>query len=295
MAKIVYRLKGHESFVPREGWITKGLIAVKNNPLVFGDKFGADTLGVGTNMAKSIRYWLRTAGLTKDIQRTGTVLTPLGELVHEHDPYLEKEFTLWILHANIATNFAQATSWNVFFNDFDMNVWKREEMAAVMEDYIIQRTGDPNPSERSVRDDCNAILSMYSIIDNNREDPEDSNGSPFSTLGLIHKNGQQYERVSKSFEQIGIYPVLYIIADLIAKNQFLAIDEIVNGYNMPGKLFSLNRIQVNNALDALESCGKVSVNRTAGLDVVYPGSIVSSIDVISEYYSAKLSNGDYIL
>ena len=219
MAKIIYRLKGHESFVPRDGWITKGLIAVHNDPLVFGDKFSADTLGVGTNMAKSIRYWLRTSGLTKEVQRTGTVLTPLGELIYAHDPYLEKEFTLWILHVNIARNFAQATSWNVFFNDFDMNTWKREEMTAVMEEYIIQRTGDPTPSERSIHDDCNAILAMYSDSENDRDDPEDYKGSPFSTLGLIHKNRQHYEREAKSFDEIGIYPVLYTIANNLTEQR----------------------------------------------------------------------------
>lgn len=42
MGKIAYRLKGHESFVPREGWITKGLIAVNNDPAIFADNYAAD-------------------------------------------------------------------------------------------------------------------------------------------------------------------------------------------------------------------------------------------------------------
>lgn len=36
---------------------TKGLNAVHENPTVFSENSGADALGVGTNMAKSIRYW----------------------------------------------------------------------------------------------------------------------------------------------------------------------------------------------------------------------------------------------
>ena len=184
MGKIAYRLKGHESFIPREGWITKGLIAVNNDPAIFADNYAADKLGVGTNMAKSIRYWLRTSGLTKDVQKVGTVLTKLGELIINQDLYLEKHFTLWILHANIARNFAQATSWNVFFNDFDLNRWKRDEMLSIMEEYIVQKTGDPALSERSLRDDCSGILSMYTINENDSSDPEDGKGNVFNTLGL---------------------------------------------------------------------------------------------------------------
>ena len=53
MDKKDYRLKGHESFTLREGWLTKGLNAVHENPRVFSESSGADALGVGTNMAKS--------------------------------------------------------------------------------------------------------------------------------------------------------------------------------------------------------------------------------------------------
>ena len=84
-----YRFKGHESFILREGWLNKGLTEVKSNPKVFTEFYGADALGVGPNMAKSIRYWLKTAGLTKDDKSIGGVcLTPLGELVYEKDPYI---------------------------------------------------------------------------------------------------------------------------------------------------------------------------------------------------------------
>ena len=66
MALAKYRLKGHESFILREGWITKALFAIDRDPLLFTVSAGADALGVGTNMAKSIRYWMRTAGLTDE-------------------------------------------------------------------------------------------------------------------------------------------------------------------------------------------------------------------------------------
>ena len=50
------KLKGHETFALREGWLNKGLAKVDANPKVFSENYGADALGVGSNMAKAIRY-----------------------------------------------------------------------------------------------------------------------------------------------------------------------------------------------------------------------------------------------
>lgn len=295
MGKVSYRLKGHESFVPREGWITKGLRAAKEDPTIISSNYAADVMGVGTNMAKSIRFWLRTAGLTRDVQKVGTVLTPLGTLVLDQDPYLEKDFTLWILHANIVRNFAQATTWNVFFNDFDLNSWKRDEMCQLMEEYIIERTGDTALSSRSIKDDCNAILAMYTAEDAETSDPEESKRSPFTSLGLIKKTGSYYTRCSRSYSQVGMYPVLYMIANDLNHDGFLSIDHILSADNMPGKVFFMNRIQLNNALDALASAGFITVNRTAGLDMVYPVAEISSEEAVSVFYSNNCADGDYII
>ena len=45
------RLKGHEKFHLREGWIAKGLYGVSANPRVFSGSDGTDQLGVGTNIS----------------------------------------------------------------------------------------------------------------------------------------------------------------------------------------------------------------------------------------------------
>lgn len=81
------RLKGHETFILREGWLAKGLKAVSDNPKVFSEYAGADALGVGTNMAKAIRYWLRAGGVTAESK--GEVrLSAMGRLIKEYVPTL---------------------------------------------------------------------------------------------------------------------------------------------------------------------------------------------------------------
>lgn len=44
------KLKGHETFALREGWLNKGLAKVDANPKVFSENYGADALGVGSNI-----------------------------------------------------------------------------------------------------------------------------------------------------------------------------------------------------------------------------------------------------
>ena len=173
MDKKDYRLKGHESFTLREGWLTKGLNAVHENPTVFSENSGADALGVGTNMAKSIRYWLRTAELTEEHQREGVTLTEYGDLIFRKDPYFEDIFSLWVIHANISRNFKLATSWNIFFNNIDVTSFKREELISMMTENIINITGDTTPPERSITDDCAAILQMYTENGDAASDPEE--------------------------------------------------------------------------------------------------------------------------
>lgn len=90
MTKIKYRFKGHESFILREGWLNKGMREVRNDPFVFSQNYGADVLGVGPNMAKAIRYWMRTCGLLDERGKQGVFLSKLGEQIWEYDKYLRE-------------------------------------------------------------------------------------------------------------------------------------------------------------------------------------------------------------
>ena len=64
----------------------------------------------------------------------------------------------------------------------------------------------------------------------------------------------------------------------------IPIDEIVDASDMPGKILNLNRVAVNDYLDLLQNEGYLIVNRTAGLDMVYPDKLISPIEAIKEHY-----------
>lgn len=285
MNKRDYRLKGHESFVLREGWLTKGLKAVHDNPRVFSENSGADALGVGTNMAKSIRYWLRTAELTEESQREGVKLTECGNLIFKNDPYFEDIFSLWVVHANICRNFKLATSWNIFFNNIDVTFFKRDELIHMMTENIINITGDTTAPARSITDDCAAILHMYTENGDTSPDPEEKKTSPFAVLGFLNRiDANTFERQHPAMDTIDPLLILYMITDKLDKEGVLFIDDIVSGDNMPGKVFNLNRVIVNEYLDQLQNKGYICVNRTAGLDVVYPVGNSTAYATLQEHY-----------
>ncbi len=278
-----YRLKAYETFTIREGWLAKALRAL-HDPKVFQVNYGADALGVGTNMAKSIRYWTRCCGLTEERSNKGTFLTELGQIIYTEDPYVENPFTLFILHCNIARNFEQATSWSVFFNDFDITSFTKSELNSAMMDLLLERTGEGKLPEKSVNEDCGSILSMYCAKETEVKDPEDNKTCPFTSLGLISRNGAVFEKSQPFSTKLTSDVVLYLISDRLAEEGSLQIDDIVDGIDMPGKILNLSRIKVNAYLDELEKQGFVTVNRTAGLDIVYPKNLIDCSDIVRNHY-----------
>ena len=144
-------LKGNGSFYIREGWLTKGLVEIAKNPELFSKKNneGADALGVGSAMSKSIRYWLLTAGLiVKDSKlspleyenKKGHFISKTGKYILDNDRYIENKDTLWIIHYNIASNYREATVWNLFFNIVGEERFNRRELESMMENELYKRT-----------------------------------------------------------------------------------------------------------------------------------------------------------
>ena len=273
------RIKGHEKFPLREGWLTKGLFAVNEKGVkLFNDSDATDILGVGTNMVKSIRYWMQAFQL---VERRGNTeeLTELAKTILEKDPYFEKDSTLWILHSNIARNLSGATSWYMFFNMFDIDEFEKNDLVKFIHKEAQNYSGQTIP-ENSVKDDVDVLLSMYSKYDEAHDDPEDKNQSPLSSLGLIKKAGDGYVKVQPDLRKLDDIIILYELSILMKEKKELSIDAIVDGKCGIGKIYNLSRVASNQYLEKLENKGYITINRTAGLDMVYSNNIPASIDVL---------------
>ena len=184
------RLQGHEKFALRDGWLTKGLIEVDNPDYdnVFLEKDAAEIFGIGSNMVKSLRYWMRVLGLTNE---TGSELSLFGKLVKQKDTFIEDSFTLWIMHSKIAKDIHNATAWFMYFNRCDAEDLDKGMIHGILLREISKYVPGKKISEKSLDSDIDTLLNMYSKGKEN-DDPEDKSISPFYQLGLIKNSMGKY-------------------------------------------------------------------------------------------------------
>lgn len=278
-----YKIKGHEKFSLREGWLTKGMQAVQEPSRIFTSDEGPDILGVGTNMVKSIRYWMQAFKLIDEDPRWGSVLSEFGRLVFQYDKFIEDPFTIWLLHSQIARNSVRATTWFLFFNYCEAEEFKKEEIFEVLKQELISYAGTDSFPDSSLKDDIDVLLNMYSKT-NDFDDPEDKNRSPLANLGLIKKDKEVYLRKQPDLRLVSPKLLLYEIYGLLGKDASISIDDVAT---LAKNVYQLNRVSVNNYLDLLDNAGEIKVVRTAGLDVIYPVGIKTQMQIVEEYYQGR--------
>jgi len=284
--KVPYRLRGHEKFPLREGWLNKGLIIVEDDPRVFLDSNGPDRLGVGNNMVRSIRYWLKAFNLISERPVHGAQLTNLGKIIKENDIYFEDIFTIWILHSNLVKNISESTAWYMFFNRCDIEEFRKEEILGILLNELIKYIGDDKFSDNSVKDDIDVILNMY--CDKSEKDvihdPEDKNISPFSVLRLISKKEDFYYKNQPDLSKLNEMVIWYELCCIFEEQDYVSIDKVALGDKSLGSIYNISRVSINEYLDKLDASDYIRVDRTAGLDMIYKTSDATALSVIESYY-----------
>ena len=287
-----YKLKGHESFYIRDGWLRKGMKNVKAEPGLFGVEDVVDRLAVGANMVKAIRFWLQAGHLTVEKIQSGSkrvqkLTSDFGEIIIGKDPYFEDIFTLWIVHYFIAANNEMCTSWYLFFNKFALTEFSKEELVEGMQQLLEDYIGHKSFSQGSLKDDCGVILKTYFEEDMMR-DPEDNLICPLSELGLIKQKKDMrgksiYCKTKPSIEKLHPLVIMYGIVRSMEDTNGMSVDLLLERDNSVGKLFNLDRAMIYYYLEELKRMGLVEINRTAGLDMIYPAQITSE-QVLAMYY-----------
>lgn len=290
MSKMKFR--GHETFFIRKGWLNKGMKNVVKDPYVFMGANGnpSDILGIGTNMVKSLRYWLQVVGLTNEkmVGKKLQELTEVGKIIYENDSYIEELGTLALLHYFLASNKENATSWYFFFNVFKGVEFDKEEFIVQLKNYIKLNEGEY--SDRALEDDYNCILNTYIPrikLMAGKENPESNIDSPLGELNLLevlNKREKIYKKSPISFEKINpLIALAIILKENIGKKE-IKISSILTAEGSLGKLFNMDMELLIKILYRLERMGYVKVVRTAGLDIVRIEQDIDYILAIKKYY-----------
>lgn len=281
-----FKLKSNASFTIREGWLTKGLRHVSENPGVFLDDAAIETLGVGSAMVKSMRHWMLACGLATEPKtgRRKQELTPLGKLILENDLYFEDFFSLFIIHYHIVTNKELATVWYLLFNHYNANRFTKDNMIESLLALFREMTSK-DFAESSFKDDCSAALKSYVSDTTKQSSPEDNMQCPLVSLDLFSKTARNtYEATMPPAVKLHAQAVLYVLLDRMHGRESISLEKLLHEPGNAGRVFHLNAYRLNTYLDELQAEGVLEIQRTAGLNMVYPKAGRTTLDVATDYY-----------
>lgn len=277
------KFSGHETFQLREGWLHKGMKLINESPDLMSSEFLADHLGVGRNMAKSIRHWLVVTGLAEPSQSdTGNKrpvlrFTEFGDQVWEFDPYFLEMGTLWLLHTNVVQNFESATTWSWFFNSFSHERFDRPVCLESLRRYL-QMTMKRPPSAATLERDLGCFFNSYArTIPALVVDPEEGADCPFRDLGLLNFfKSSSYFQVNRNTKDIPAEILGYAIAgafDDLTNNQKsvdISISDVARRAGGPGRVFCLSNESTFEVVSKIESTHQddISIAGLAGERVV---------------------------
>ena len=288
------KFRAHDTFFIRKGWLSKGMKHIKTKPDVFvsKDENPMDTLGIGSNMVKALRYWLQATGISEEPNSGKRIqgFTKLGNKIFKNDRYVEELGTLILLHYKLVSNKDEATAWYYFFNVFNQIEFSRDEFVEELNKYIAME-GESSVVLRSLNDDFNCIISTY--VSRLKSNPfkitaENNIDCPFGELGLIDivqkgKN-QRYRKSSIHPELVDPWIALAIITDQAGENKSIHLNDLLNSPSNIGKVLNLDAITLLEILHNIEKIEKIKIIRTAGLDII---KILGSFDFfqcVDKYY-----------
>lgn len=287
----------HETFHLRYAWLKKAYDAVQYNDFIFSESDAHITLGVGKNMARSMRYWAlayKVLEAKPEGAKGALQATELGHRIFSDtglDPYLEREATLWLLHWQLLRPTCDAPSWYFFFNQFNEAQFDSADILLGLQGYCLRQFATQPIAESSLRKDINCIIRTY-LADDSKGFQEDSLDSPFVALGLL----QAYDKNHYAFHagRKANLPNEIIVAcalDYAARSsaQSIAVSELAHGQGSLGKAFRIGPSIIEGAIEEASS-------KYNGLDLASGGGLVQlafedaavqALEILQDYYRVR--------
>lgn len=286
------KIRAHETFSIRKGWIHKGVKNILLYSRLFTDKNinPCDVLGIGTNMVKSLRYWMTAVGIMEEVSEGNQKvqkLTRLGEIIDEYDKYYEEDGTNWLIHYMLAKNEELATAWYWFFNVFKINSFNKQLFVRELSEFLHTEYGYDG-SEKMLGDEFDCIIKTY-CSKGKDVSPEDINECPLTDLHLLEmSDNKDYKKHTPDRDAIHPLIILAVISEqaYISASREVLITDLLNKECNVGKIFNLDRATCFYYLEKLQKSGYLEIVRTAGLDVIQLKQQYDFYDIVESYYQA---------
>ena len=243
------KIGGNEKFGLREGWLPKGLKIVENsvsNP--FLDDNAIIRFGMGTNMIKSLRYYLKISDMIKETKDKCELNKDNGiDILIKKDPYFEDDFCYFLFHYLIVSR--SKTVFNFLFNNIEETIFSKETVMTEVKK--VASATNELINEKTLESDINIALGMYAK-DKKIDNIEDTYISPLINLRLIKKvDSNNYRKISENTKFLPDSLVYFSIVKCIDDGEeAISLNDLENRNNSPKKIFNLNRDQINTYIDS---------------------------------------------
>lgn len=235
---------GHETFHCRSLWLKKGYDFLKEGKK-FTDESAIGELGVGKNMVSSIRYWLRSFGITDN--NDNLLEDGPGVILFEDnfDPYLENHASLWLLHYFLVKS-NKASIYNLVFNFFrkERVEFSRDHIYRFLKRYC-EETSYPF-NDKTIINDINVFIKTYYRpvqVTKNIEDEFSGLLIELNLLKLIRNEESvvipKYSIENSDRDEIPWQYILYAILDF-TNESIMSFNDLMTKPNSPGLVFALS-------------------------------------------------------
>jgi hypothetical protein len=241
---------GHETFVLRSNWLKKAYDLLHLYPDLFFRDDAFVLLGVGKNMAQSIRHWGRVCGVfVKDEHSSTHRATALGQALFDDtqgwDPFLVTPAARWLLHWQIVSRPDAAFSWFYTFNLLRRGEFSAASLAQQIIQHVAQ-IGGKTPSAATIGRDIDCMLRCYVRLDAAKLGAavEDALHCPLHELDLIQPLPGQHEYRLVVGARPDLPDALVAYA-AFQQSRWLgratvAFNELAYGERSPGRIFRLS-------------------------------------------------------
>lgn len=293
----------HETFHPRYSWLRKGFCAARDDPKIFLRSDAHISLGVGKNMARSIRYWCHAFKLLREepvprSRRKASLTSAVGELLlgpEGLDPYIESRATLWYLHWQLLRIPCLATAWQYLFFAFANPDFSADELVSALAEYVGIEYPRARTAESSLRKDTNCIIRMYARVPSGGTVSEETIQCPFAELGIIRPSEDQRRYRFLVGRKRGLSDHLIAAASLefsalhqVHNVRTVSLSKLLRDPGSPGMAFRLSEADLYGALERVVEEGG------SGLSLADAGGIVHlAFDVSPDELATQLIRRQY--
>jgi len=305
----------HETFYIRDGWLNKGIDAIRLKPHIFLDDAAPEELGLGKNMVRALRYWMQASGIATEKfidRRTAQVLTPFGTLLSDFDPFQELDGTLWFLHHNLISNRELTTAWYWFFNHYVPTRFAYRDFETRIRAWLNTQIEeeDRKIADSSLRKDFDCLIKTY-LPSLRGSSPEDVLESPLVALGLLSMYVERDEETGKNIRLYrleagspdNIHPLVLLYVLLKAQQsgdrheaRQVGLQVVLRESSNVGRTFNIKPTDFEDLLSLLNDQypeWRVQLTRTGGLDqLTLP--LVPAEEVMQQYYMEQQEAADEV-